>query len=294
MLPADIDIIMAMGDSLTAGFGADSTHLFNLFVDYRGSSFSVGGAKSIDECSTLANILQVYNRNITGYSTGAGEAEEKAKLNVAVTGSRSRDLLKQVHVLRDRLQAYDMKQWKMLTIFIGSNDLCGSCFDPQNSAEHFVANLELALDAVKMQIPFVFVSVIAPPDISILKLINTTWCSVLHTFECPCFFSPGIGGTHEEYVSKLQNLIDSPKYHDDPLFNVVLQPFFEDITIPLTPDGHPDMTFFAPDCFHFSTKAHSAAGLALWNNLMQKPKHKKTHWTIKDTFQCPFPGQHLQ
>uniref|UniRef100_A0A6B2LLB3 Triacylglycerol lipase n=1 Tax=Arcella intermedia TaxID=1963864 RepID=A0A6B2LLB3_9EUKA len=143
LLPADIDIIMAMGDSLTAGFGADSTHLFNLFVDYRGSSFSVGGAKSIDECSTLANILQVYNRNITGYSTGAGEAEEKAKLNVAVTGSRSRDLLKQVHVLRDRLQAYDMKQWKMLTIFIGSNDLCGSCFDPLNSAEHFVANLEV-------------------------------------------------------------------------------------------------------------------------------------------------------
>ena len=33
-------------------------------------------------------------------------------------------------------------------------------------------------------------------------------------------------------------------------------------------DGTPDASFFAPDCFHFSSKGHAAAGQELWNNMV--------------------------
>ena len=34
-------------------------------------------------------------------------------------------------------------------------------------------------------------------------------------------------------------------------------------------DGEPDASFFAPDCFHFSSKGHAAAGQELWNNMVR-------------------------
>ena len=34
--PGDIDVVLAMGDSITAGFGALSDNIFQLFNEYRG------------------------------------------------------------------------------------------------------------------------------------------------------------------------------------------------------------------------------------------------------------------
>lgn len=33
--------------------------------------------------------------------------------------------------------------------------------------------------------------------------------------------------------------------------------------------GSIDLSFFSPDCFHFSKKGQSAAGLSLWNNMVK-------------------------
>lgn len=33
--------------------------------------------------------------------------------------------------------------------------------------------------------------------------------------------------------------------------------------------GSIDLSFFSPDCFHFSKKGQSAAGLSLWNNMVE-------------------------
>lgn len=42
--PGDIDIVAAMGDSITAGTGANALTLFeSLFIENRGVSFSIGG-----------------------------------------------------------------------------------------------------------------------------------------------------------------------------------------------------------------------------------------------------------
>lgn len=42
--PGDIDVIGAIGDSLTAGFGISATDLLELVIENRGKSFS-GGKK---------------------------------------------------------------------------------------------------------------------------------------------------------------------------------------------------------------------------------------------------------
>ena len=70
LTPFDIDIVGAMGDSLTAAFGACSYTLIDLFVEYRGVSWSIGGDKDVKTIVTLPNILKKYNPNIKGYAVG--------------------------------------------------------------------------------------------------------------------------------------------------------------------------------------------------------------------------------
>ncbi len=57
-------------------------------------------------------------------------------------------------------------------------------------------------------------------------------------------------------------------------FTVVIQPFFEQTKTPRNPDGSVDMSYFAPDCFHFSEVGHRSAALALWNSMIE-PVGKK-------------------
>ena len=89
LTPFDIGIVAAMGDSLTAAFGALSFTLIDLFVEYRGISFSIGGDKTIKSYLTLPNILKEYNPDLTGYSLGIDPpliALGNENLNVAVSG----------------------------------------------------------------------------------------------------------------------------------------------------------------------------------------------------------------
>lgn len=66
--PGDIDIIGALGDSLTAGSGIFATNFLHLFVESRGAVWSVGGEGTWDQYLTLPNILKEFNPNLYGYS----------------------------------------------------------------------------------------------------------------------------------------------------------------------------------------------------------------------------------
>jgi len=74
----------------------------------------------------------------------------------------------------------------------------------------------------------------------------------------------------------LVNLASQSKYASTDDFTVVIQPFMVDTDVPLIPgtDEH-DRSYFAPDCFHFSGKAHAAAAVGLWNNLFEPVGQKK-------------------
>ena len=96
--PADIKIIAAMGDSLTTGFGAESTSLDDLSAEWRGDVFSIGGAGTYETHSTLPNILKKFNPRILGashsittpYSTPSDDG-----YNVGKTGADGADMLGQ-------------------------------------------------------------------------------------------------------------------------------------------------------------------------------------------------------
>jgi phospholipase B1 len=77
---------------------------------------------------------------------------------------------------------------------------------------------------------------------------------------------------------KLDDLSKLPKYNDREDFTIVVQPFFTNVTVPTEPDGSPDFSYFAPDCFHFSSKGHAASAVGLWNNIIQRVDEKSPYW----------------
>jgi len=97
----------------------------------------------------------------------------------------------------------------------------------------------------------------------------------------------------KEYLNVIHNIVNMTKYNDTK-FYVTYQPFLENIQLPRTSDGDVDVTYFAPDCFHWSRKSHSAAGLALWNNLIEKRGQKRADWEVGEQFKCPVANQYLE
>jgi len=293
--PADIDLVIALGDSLTAAFGADASSIFDLFVDYRASSFSGGVNPNLN---TFPKLLTVFNNGLTGFSIGDGdEYSSNSRLNVAVTGAISEELPPQITNLRSKLDTLNRpNDWKHISLFIGGNDLCDSCDDPPRfSAAQYSINIQRALDEIKGTLRNVFVSLVVPPDVTLLSELTGGLCSILRPFECTCVDpDDGAHELHAEYVTALHEIENLPKYNDRADFYVVVQPFLELINIPRLPNGNPDMSYFAPDCFHFSDKAHTEAGLALWNNLMEPRASKKREWTVGEPYECPGPNQFLQ
>jgi phospholipase B1 len=293
LTPADIDIVCALGDSLTAGFGADATSFLNLFTDYRGSSFSCGAQKTVDQVSTLPALLRLYNPNLQGYSIGNGDAfSTNARLNVAVSGARSIDLSGQVDNLISKLREADPTgdKWKHISLFIGGNDLCDSCKNwPGHTDVIFLANIKQAIDKLLANLKNVFLSLILPPDVTILGELTSGLCSVLRPFECSCATTPETSTLHGRYIDILDKYCtENPGRSPD--FKISCQPFLDLIRIPRLPDGKPDMSYFALDCFHFSAKSHAAAGLALWNNLMEQDGQKKREWVVGEPYKCLDPN----
>lgn len=57
--PGDIDVIAAMGDSLTAGAGIFANNLFQVIVENRGVSALGGGQGTWRKYLTVPNIIKV-------------------------------------------------------------------------------------------------------------------------------------------------------------------------------------------------------------------------------------------
>jgi hypothetical protein len=62
---------MALGDSITAAFGANGRK--GGLHEYRGVSWSMGGDAN---ATTLPNFIRLHNPNLTGYSWGKREVRE--------------------------------------------------------------------------------------------------------------------------------------------------------------------------------------------------------------------------
>ncbi|XP_062864135.1 phospholipase B1, membrane-associated isoform X2 [Trichomycterus rosablanca] len=307
--PADVKVVAALGDSITAGngVGASQNNLLGVLTEYRGLSWSVGGDGSLSSVTTLANILREFNPSLTGYSTGTGKANTKqAFLNQAVAGSESKDLPPQARTLITRMSndsSIDFhNDWKVVTLFIGGNDLCEFCDDTEfYSASNFSSRIRDTLDILHREVPRALVNVVELFDIVILRQLHQTsglGCPTwLVKSLCPCVINPAEGSPELEqliqinraYRNATRSLVDSGRYNTRPDFTVLRQPFFTNVSFPVLPNGKPDRSYFAADCFHLSQKSHSLMAKALWNNMIEPVNSKTTSVDFNEgvSMKCP-------
>lgn len=62
--PGDIDVVAALGDSLTAATGAMATKFMELSMENRGLAWSIGGQWDWRNATTLPNILKEFNPRV--------------------------------------------------------------------------------------------------------------------------------------------------------------------------------------------------------------------------------------
>jgi lysophospholipase L1-like esterase len=82
-------------------------------------------------------------------------------LNVAVSGARVEDLPSQVERLNELLQneyKHVQDEWKLLTLFIGANNLCNACTNSgSGNAARFEKNLRAVMQQIQTTVPKVAV-----------------------------------------------------------------------------------------------------------------------------------------
>uniref|UniRef100_A0A8D2E115 Phospholipase B1, membrane-associated n=1 Tax=Sciurus vulgaris TaxID=55149 RepID=A0A8D2E115_SCIVU len=309
--PADIKVIGAMGDSLTAANGAGSKpgDIFDVLTQYRGLSWSVGGDENIRTVTTLANILREFNPALQGFSVGTGkENTPNAFLNQAVAGAEAQHLAAQarrlVDLMKNDTRIHFQEDWKIISLFIGGNDLCSFCNDPvQYSPQNFTNNIRKALDILHAEVPRAFVNLVKVFEIVSLRELykeNKISCPrlILRSM-CPCVLKfddnsaelASLIDLNKKYQEGTHQLIDSGRYDTREDFTVVVQPFLEKVDMPKTLEGLPDSSFFAPDCFHFSSKSHARAASGLWKNMLEPVGQKTTRHKFEDKIDIVCPNQ---
>ncbi|CAI4223686.1 unnamed protein product [Auanema sp. JU1783] len=304
----DIKVIGALGDSLTAanGAGASKGDAVAVILQYRGLAFQIGGDKSLDEHVTITNVLRKFNPNLVGYSKGIGSANvwEVSELNQAIPGAETKDLVGQARILVQLMKKHSeinvQEDWKLVNIFIGANDMCAYCGTNGTGAYDPKVFKQNIIDAVKVlqdSLPRTIVSLTGMMDMGMLRTIDRKkyFCDGLHVFECPCekkasFTNDDISAAcHLEMNAEQQ--IQDQRVFDTEDFTFVIQPFLNNLTTPpMTPDGEVDLTWFAPDCFHFSQFGHANIGKHLWNTIIQPVGAKQTSVNLSDPtipLRCP-------
>ncbi|CAG5125132.1 unnamed protein product, partial [Candidula unifasciata] len=203
---------------------------------------------------------------------------------------------KLVQLMRADTNVDFANSWKLITLFIGANDICDYCKDEKTfSAESYLNNLRLALDYLHQHVPRAFVNLVELlPVESVRNLGDNLLCKTVHSAVCHCVANPSSEEEarravrlREEYQKVTQNLVASGRYDTRDDFTVVLQPFYRNSTLPTTSDGQVDLTYFASDCFHYSKKGQQSVAEALWDNMIQPVGCKQTSWKHGYPITCP-------
>ncbi|XP_037036189.1 phospholipase B1, membrane-associated-like [Bradysia coprophila] len=304
LTPGDIDIVAAMGDSLTSGTGGLATNILQLAIENKGVTTMIGGQSTWRKYLTLPNILKEFNPNLYGYSLSDGYSTDRSsKFDVAEVGGMSRDIPYEAKVLIKRMSADRRvkinEHWKLITLLIGPNDFCQNlCVtnNPEKIVGYHEKDLIIALRILRDNLPRTMVNIIITPNLKMIKKFRATplECHATHRFECPCLFG-------FRYESKLKRYYDIMERWQDVAvkisnmdefnkedFTVNAQPFLKMAELPTLPNGNTDFTYMSLDCFHLSQKGYARATNALWNNMMEPEGKKSIYWKKEFTdFKCP-------
>ncbi|EDV96614.1 phospholipase B1, membrane-associated [Drosophila grimshawi] len=301
--PGDIDIIGAMGDSLTAGNGVFATNLGHVTVENRGVVWSIGGQDNWRKYLTLPNILKEFNPNLYGYSLKDGlSTERSSRFNVAELAAMSRDMPYMAKVLVKRMQRDPnvnmTHDWKLITMFIGNNDFCTDiCYYPQPelTVTWHKQNMLKTYRYLRDNVPRLLLNVVPAPNLRFLTKLSglPSICQRTLSFECPCLI--GKAKQHLDYYEPIMKrwiaqdyeIVNRTEFNTE-TFTINVQPFSQFDDFPRTRSGKTDTRFFSEDCFHLSQRGHASAANAIWNNMLEMPDKKSgfnSH--LFEKFNCP-------
>jgi phospholipase B1 len=258
MQPSQVDVVLALGDSITAAFGAKGRR--GGFHESRGLSWSIGGDEG---ATTLPNFIKQHNPNLTGYSLGSRETslcwgpvcrdvhrQRHDHLNGALSGSTIRNVwLDQLDYLEDQMitMGINEESWKVLTLFVGANDLCICCKLPRRMAATEYSNtFRRVLEEIRDRFPRTLVSVVEMFNVSAIYRAteNKAYCKDVHRLiflECDCAFKGSESASEpyrqlmdelaQEYNKEMRNVIrDLSKVKND-TFAIALHTFTRDLNI---------------------------------------------------------------
>ncbi|XP_066526120.1 phospholipase B1, membrane-associated-like [Hoplias malabaricus] len=121
---------------------------------------------------------------------------------------------------------------------------------------------------------------------------------ILQKSFCSCLILPEENSTelaelaelNLEFQRRLEELLNSDRFFKED-FAVVLQPYLAHAKPPRLADGKIDMSFFTPDCFHFTIKGHEELAKGLWNNMFQPPDGKEMIDSFTDPVKLICPSE---
>uniref|UniRef100_A0A182JJ13 Phospholipase B1, membrane-associated n=1 Tax=Anopheles atroparvus TaxID=41427 RepID=A0A182JJ13_ANOAO len=307
--PGDIDVIAALGDSLTAGTGVLATEVLELIIENRGLSWSIGGQGTWRQYLTLPNILKVFNPNLNGYVVGDSlSIHKESRFDVAELAGMSQDLPHQARNLIKRMLAdpkVDMRNhWKLITILMGHNDFCSrNCYlpRPEKALYYHERNLLQTLRLLRKYLPRTMVNIVGTINVSILRTFRPRppQCVTLHRVECPCVFGtqfadvqPQLDRIMKQWNRLQQSVAERDEFQNAPDFTVNYQPFPDQLVLPTLPNGDTDQGVASVDCFHFSQRGHALAANSYWNNMIDLVGNKSDLVRREfERFNCPMEGR---
>jgi len=307
--PTDISLVMALGDSITAGFAMRDKWWFDGWFEYRGDSFSIGGDSDL---MTIPNFLLNYSPHLTGYSVGFRDGFDFVNynsndswipheplidhLNAAISGACVMHLDMEIDYLISQTSMMKNQgilsddQWKLLTILIGANNLCAFCLNNSFSDPQYIqSELERDLEKIYKNFPRTFVNLLLLMNVEQVYYMSKSgevcnYVQVKMLDECPCVEA---NDTREEmiqlvevYNSILQNISQKWKAKNLDDFAVVIQPFLQQSV--LTKDELSPL-----DCFHPNQYGDQLMAIGLWNNMLTPSAQKKNTINENDVPLCP-------
>jgi len=305
--PGNIKAIMALGDSISAGF-AMIGYIPESLLEWRQYVFSNGGAKG---AFTLANIMKNFNPNIKGAAdTWTWPLTKGLALNGGVSHDSVQNVPAQIDYLVNQLKTTYSKEvnfqddWKLLTLFIGANNLCGACAGRQESLpEYFESHLDQVLAKIKDSLPRTFVNLVTIFNISGVYYagMDYYYCEFVWNYvaksECHCMET---GKKADLDMMDLRaNQFNAISYKlatkyaglNSPNFTVSVQPGLSGIDVQKFGEAYLSNL----DCFHPSLCANQAFTYQIWNNMFQPVGQKTSTVDTKNLLiHCPVAGEYIK
>ncbi|CDH54234.1 phospholipase membrane-associated-like [Lichtheimia corymbifera JMRC:FSU:9682] len=342
--PKDIEVVAAIGDSLSSAVAAiniDTQYLTpEQFKQYRGLSFDMGGD---EDAITIPNFLEHYTREpLIGPSIGvrdvpiseetffaydASQVSEIDRLNAAIPAATSYNFTQQAEYLIERIgkNTAMATKWKLITVFMGLNDLSASCL-PGYSFLEYRQRMEEGIELLKQNIDYAIISVVGllhseqmqdvtKKDPTYRKHFKDEKMDV-QTFECICCHHP-ISGTKllpqplaglldmavaplgkqqiarnvELYDRELRRLVMKQANRGaDATTTVVYQPFNIDI------NSVPVRAISNLDGFHPNKIGQEYMAKAYWNQLFLPSNKKEQNLRFSEDLPlyCPTGNDYIQ